>query len=276
MDFQIKPITTMQEIHGIVEIQRQAWQLSDLEIVPTFEMKAVASVGIALVALSNTGTPIGYIYGFHNFPDNHYSHMMAVLPEWQGKGVGYALKKAHRDLALSSPHKVNNILWTVDPLLPNNAYLNFAKLGAVCSKYYVDYYGSAEDFGLYSGLPTDRFLITWPIRTQRVERRMSDYKVDRVSETDLLERSPVINEIVEGKWVSTRDFKSETSFSLQVPTNFQWLRKNKLETALDWRYKFRELCLEALAKGWHVIDYHSFSEKGLRRNYYEFSQELPK
>ena len=265
----------MEEIHGIVEIQRQAWQLSDLEIVPTFEMKAVSDIGIALVALDTKNTPIGYIYGFHNFPHNHYSHMMAVLPEWQGKGVGFELKKAHRKLALASSHRVDNILWTVDPLLPNNAYLNFAKLGAVCSKYYVDYYGSAEDFGLYAGLPTDRFLITWPIRSKRVERRMKNYREDRVSEQDLLNNSPCINTIRNNEWIETREYNGMESFTVQVPANFQWLRQYKLDIALQWRFKFRDLCLKAIENGYHVIDYHSFSEKDLRRNYYEFSVNLP-
>ncbi len=261
----------MDEIRGIVEIQRKAWDLVDLEIVPTFEMKAITDVGIVLAAFDKNNKPIGFIYGYHHFPDVHYSHMMAVLPEWQGKGIGYELKKAHRKMALESSHPVNYIKWTVDPLLPNNAFLNFAKLGAHSTKYYVNYYGDPSGFGLYEGLPTDRFLITWPIRSKKVEKRMQDYKTERITKQELLERSPPINKIHEERWRKLRNFHTLTSFSVQVPSDFREIRaKNKI--AMEWRVKFRELCLEAFSHGWKATDYHSFKIEERRENYYEFSK----
>ncbi len=272
-NFTIRKVKTMEEIHGIVEIQRRAWDLVDLEIVPTFEMKAVADVGIVLAAFDQNEKPIGFIYGFHQFPDVHYSHMMAVLPEWQSRGIGLELKKAHREIALDSVHRVNYIKWTVDPLLPNNAYLNFAKLGAYSSKYYVNYYGDPSGFGLYEGLPTDRFVITWPIRSQKVERRIKDYRIDRVSEQELIARSPPINEIQDDRWKKVREFHTLESFTVRVPSNFREI-KNRGDVAMEWRLKFRELCLSVFAKGWKAIDYHSFKTNENRVNYYEFSKTL--
>ena len=185
-DFSIRQVTNMDEIHGIVEVQRQAWQMADLEIVATFEMKAVASFGTVLIAVDKTDKVIGFIYAFPYFPDMHYSHMMATLPEWQGKGVGFAMKKVHRDIALKSEVKINKIVWTVDPLLTNNSYLNFSKLGGVCSTYYPNYYGDAGEVGIYNGIDTDRFLLEWPIHDERVERRMDDFHVDRIDISTLL------------------------------------------------------------------------------------------
>ncbi len=269
----IKPIKTMEHIRETIKIQKAAWDLDDLEVIPTFEMKAISDVGIVLGAFFGEKI-IGMIYGYHHFPDRHYSHMMAVLPEWQSKGIGYLLKRTHRELALNSPHNVNYIEWTVDPLLPNNAYLNFAKLGGICRKYYIDYYGDASSFGLYKGLPTDRFLVEWPIRAERVKRRIKHYKEDRVHVDKLLSKSPPINEIKNDKWKEIKKIGTSLErFTVQVPHDFHKLRVEQPQIALDWRLKFREVCLETLSNGWIVVDYHSFIKNHSRINFYEFARE---
>ncbi len=262
----------MGEIHGIVEIQRQAWKMEDLEIVATFEMKAVADIGILIVAVDINDIPIGFIYGFPQFPDAHYSHMMATLPSWQGKGVGFELKKFHRNIALESPYNIQSINWTVDPLLPNNAYLNFAKLGCVCSTYYVDYYGDPEVVGIYQGVPTDRLLLNWFIRDERVKRRLKKYKIDRIDKTTLFDQSQCINSIENGSWI---DLETETlfdSFLVQIPANFQETKKISIDLAVEWRVKFRNICQKYFIEGWEIIDFHSFLENNQRENYYEFQK----
>lgn len=269
-DFEIHQVNSMDEIHQIVDIQRQAWKMPDLEIVATFEMKAVSDFGVVLVAVDNTKKSIGFIYAFPEFPHYHYSHMMAVLPEWDGKGVGFALKQYHRNLALKSEFNIDRIRWTVDPLLPNNAYLNFAKLGGRSSKYYVNYYGDPESIGLYSGLPTDRLMIEWFLNDERTERRMKNYRLDRISRSDLFSRSPAINKIENSRWVNLNNSDQSWQFSVQVPANYQELRKNNIELAIAWRIIFRKLCLNYFEKGWEITDYHSFKGKGKRENYYEF------
>ncbi|MHA2249175.1 MAG: GNAT family N-acetyltransferase [Candidatus Kariarchaeaceae archaeon] len=271
-NFSVRQVTTMKEIHGIVEIQRRAWDMPDLEIVATFEMKAVSDIGVVLVAVDMKDVPIGFIYAFPQFPDAHYSHMMATLPSWQGKGVGFAMKKFHWQLARESSHKINSINWTVDPLLPNNAYLNFAKLGCVCSKYYVDYYGDPELVGIYRGIPTDRFLVRWFINDQRVLRRMKDYHLDRIDKDALLERSSCINVIENDMWINTKATEDLAQFTIQIPGDFQTLKKQSLELTIEWRYKFREFCLLYFSSGWQIIDFHSFKIDNNRENYYEFEK----
>ena len=180
-EFSIRKVTNMQEIHGIVEVQRQAWDMPDIEVVATFEMKAVSDIGVVLVAIDMENKPIGFIYAFPEFPNYHYSHMMATLPDWQGKGVGFAMKKYHRTIAIESRHHIDRIRWTVDPLLPNNAYLNFTKLGGVCSKYYPNYYGDPSEIGIYKGIPTDRFLLEWFIRDLRFLRSQRHLRIHQPS-----------------------------------------------------------------------------------------------
>ncbi len=274
-EFSIRPVKTMHEIHGIVEVQRQAWQMDDIGIVPTFETKAVSKFGTVLIAVDKNDTVIGFIYAMPQFPDAHYSHMMAVLPEWQGKNIGYELKRYHWKLALNSKYTINHIYWTVDPLLPNNAYLNFAKLGVICNTYYVNFYGSpdGDGVGIYSGLPTDRFLVDWRIRSDRVKRRMNNYKEDRINYDELCERSPIINIVEDDRWISTLDIKNN-SFILEVPSDINALKNKNIEIALDWRYKFREFVIEKFNEGWFTTDYHSLIINNKRRNFYEFTKNL--
>lgn len=274
MDFSIRPVETIEEIEGIVNVQRMAWNMDDIGIVPLFETRAVADAGFVYIAVDKEERVIGFIYGYHHFPHWHYSHMMAVLPEWQGKNVGYELKRYHRKMAIQSEHFVEGIKWTVDPLLPNNAYLNFAKLGCTCDTYKINYYGDPDRDGveIYAGVPTDRFLVIWPIHNERTNNRMQDYHKDRVNMEQLLGRSPVINRIENDTCIYIED-QLPNQFTVEVPSDYQSLRRNSLEIAKDWRMKFREICVEVFGKAWEVFDYHSIVDQGSRRNFYEFKKK---
>ncbi|MDH5402003.1 MAG: hypothetical protein OEY49_05895 [Candidatus Heimdallarchaeota archaeon] len=273
-NFIIRKAKTMSDVKSIVEIQKRAWDMGDEGVVPSFEMKAVIDSGVVLVAVDSTDTPVGFIYAFDRIPDIHYSHMMGILPEWQSKNVGFRLKEYHRNIALQNKYPINQIQWTVDPLLPNNAYLNFTKLGCVCSTYKVDYYGdpNSDSVGIYAGVPTDRFLVQWFIRDERVDRRMNDYTIDRVSLEKLLVRSPSINFINHDAWISL-DNKVENSFTVEVPSNYQLIRQTNLSLANDWRIKLRDVCVNYFQDGWEVLDYHSFKDGDIRRNFYEFRRK---
>lgn len=272
-EYSIRSVTSISELNGIVEVQRQAWNMVDLEIVPSSTLKAITSFGTVLIAVDKLDKVIGFILAFPNFPDRHYSDMMAILPSWQGKGIGFALKKYHREIALKSEILINSIVWTVDPLLTNNSYLNFSKLGGACSTYYSDYYGDQEGVGIYKGLPSDRFLIEWNIRSDKVSRRMNDYKVDRIDLNALLERSSPINLLENHRFVLKKSFNPRKSFSVEVPANFQHLKKEYIDIAKDWRLKFREICMEYFDIGWEISDFHSFLTHDIRRNYYEFTKK---
>ena len=56
-----------------------------------------------------------------------HSHMLATVPEWQSRGVGFALKLAQRAAALDAGF--DDVRWTYDPLLARNAWFNLTKLG---------------------------------------------------------------------------------------------------------------------------------------------------
>jgi predicted GNAT superfamily acetyltransferase len=77
------------------------------------------------------------------------------------------LKLAQRDAAIE--RGVKRITWTFDPLQSRNAHFNFAKLGVIADRYYVDYYGVTTSFLHRFG--TDRLWVTWLLESERVKSR---------------------------------------------------------------------------------------------------------
>jgi len=92
--------------------------------------------------------------------------MLAVRESHRNSGLGRRLKLAQRDEALT--RGIDLIEWTFDPLEIKNAYLNIRKLGAIARRYTLNQYGMSSS-PLQGGLPTDRLIAEWWLRSKRVE-----------------------------------------------------------------------------------------------------------
>ena len=95
--------------------------------------------------------------------------MLAVLPEYRDKGVGYQLKVAQYHAV--DQQAVRLITWTYDPIESRNANLNIARLGAISRTYKRDHYGEMND-GLNFGFPSDRLLVEWWITSNRSNNKI--------------------------------------------------------------------------------------------------------
>ncbi len=100
-----------------------------------------------------------------------HSHMLAVLPEYRNAGLGRKLKLAQRDDALARGFDLME--WTFDPLEIKNAHLNIVRLGAIARRYMPDFYGPSTS-PLQGGLPTDRLVAEWWLRSARVRRTLGE------------------------------------------------------------------------------------------------------
>ncbi|MHA1989562.1 MAG: GNAT family N-acetyltransferase [Candidatus Hodarchaeales archaeon] len=276
MNIVIRSIKKMEEIQDIANLSQKIWDLSDREVPSALEMRSVSRFGILLGAFNENNSIIGFIYAFPMSNTRHYSHMMGVDPEYQGKGVGLALKKEHRLLALRQGVEV--IEWTVDPLLPNNANLNFTKLGCKCNIYYENYYGSTnETIGIYAGLPTDRLLVEWhlndPVVIQKLQK---DQHSNTVNENELIKRYPLLNKDINNISLeySHESLKSFNRYSLLVPSDFQKIRKNDIKIALEWRMFVRNVTKTLFSLNFSAIDYIVYDAKTInQKNYYLFERK---
>jgi predicted GNAT superfamily acetyltransferase len=94
-----------------------------------------------------------------------HSHMTAVLPEYQNRGIARRLKLLQREDALG--RGIPLVEWTFDPLELKNAHFNLVSLGAVMRRYLPNCYGVTES-PLHVGLPTDRLVAEWWLDSERV------------------------------------------------------------------------------------------------------------
>jgi predicted GNAT superfamily acetyltransferase len=67
---------------------------------------------------------------------------------------------------------IDLIEWSFDPLRAKNAYLNIVRLGAIARRYQPDYYGQVAS-RLQRGLPSDRLIAEWRLRSTRVKRALA-------------------------------------------------------------------------------------------------------
>jgi predicted GNAT superfamily acetyltransferase len=100
-----------------------------------------------------------------------HSQMLAVRAEFRNAGLGRRMKLFQRDDALARGFELME--WTFDPLEIKNAYLNIERLGAIARRYSVNQYGITSS-PLHGGLPSDRLIAEWWMKSKRVEKTLRD------------------------------------------------------------------------------------------------------
>ena len=163
---------SLEEFEACVALEKRIWQTDDIEIVPSALVRVIEEVGGQVLGAFHGPRMIGFTLAVAGVRTQKgrpepflHSHMTAVLPEYQNKGIGRKLKFFQRKEALS--RGINFIQWTFDPLELRNAYFNVMLLGAVIRRYYPNFYGITTS-PLHSGIPTDRLLAEWPLESERV------------------------------------------------------------------------------------------------------------
>jgi predicted GNAT superfamily acetyltransferase len=178
----------LEELRACVALQKEVWNFSDTDLVPLRMFVVAARVGGQVMgafagdemigfALSVPGTRSGHIY--------LHSHMLAVRKDHRNGGLGRRLKLLQREEALS--RGIELIEWTFDPLEIKNAYLNIEKLGAIARRYNINQYGITSS-PLQGGLPSDRLIAEWWLKSKRVETLLVTGKnppVDRQTEIEV-------------------------------------------------------------------------------------------
>ena len=176
----IRGIEGLAEMREVEQLQREIWGVEDLDIYPTLALKPQQEVGAILIGAFAEGRMVAFVFGFPGILNGEtiiHSDMLGVLPAYRSHHLGYLLKCAQREAAIA--RGVKRITWTFDPLQSRNAHLNFAKLGVIADRYYVDYYGTTSSFLHRYG--TDRLWVTWLLESERVEARLRQEPVPEIS-----------------------------------------------------------------------------------------------
>lgn len=268
---QIHPLMTMDALQVCEQLQLAVWGYADREVVPAAQMRAALHAG-ALVAGAFVGREqVGFLYGFPALPHEDgvdgvgmHSHMMAVLPEARGLGIGRRLKWYQRRWC--AERGMRWVAWTFDPLQAGNARLNLAYLGAVVHEYQVDFYGVLG--GELSGtLPTDRFVALWHLDHAHVRARAAhdgaarfgdgrdeDASVHRppASVTPAADAPFALAERADGGPGEPVLGLDDAALWVAAPANVSRLRREAPQLALEWREAFKAVLPAYFERGYEV------------------------
>ncbi len=157
------------EFDACVALQKEVWGFEDIEVVPLRLFVVACKIGGQVIGAFEGGELIGFALSIPGSRAGHqylHSHMLAVREDRRNTGVGRRIKLMQRDDALARGFDL--IEWTFDPLEIKNAFLNLERLGAVARRYNINQYGISNS-PLWGGLPTDRLVAEWWLRSKRVE-----------------------------------------------------------------------------------------------------------
>jgi len=220
------------EMEACVQMQIEVWGYDDSDVIPRKAFLVAQRIGGQVIGAFDTSLPgappegspesmIGFAMSLpgvktgNGEPKSYlHSHMLAVRDAYRNRGLGAQLKLEQRREALS--RNIRLMEWTFDPVEIRNAHLNIHKLGAIASRYHVNFYGVSSS-RLQGGLPTDRLVAEWHLSSRRVKAVLEDrtragYKIE--------ERIQVPASIYEWK-TSERDRERAIAVQLENRRKFQ-------------------------------------------------------
>ena len=225
---EIRRCQGIEELEACVRLQKEVWNFSDLDLIPLRLFVVADKIGGQVIGCFDKKEMVGFTLSIPGSRNGHpylHSHMLAVREQYRNLGLGRKLKLAQREDALG--RSIELIEWTFDPLEIKNAYLNIERLGAIARRYTCNQYGMSSS-PLQGGLPTDRLVAEWWLRSKRVERTLA-------GNTDQIESKHVIG----------------------VPAEiYQWKATPELrEKAREVQSRNREIFLNSFREGEAVVGY---------------------
>jgi predicted GNAT superfamily acetyltransferase len=170
----IRHCESLDELNTCVLLQKEIWNFTDIELIPLRLFVVAKKVGGQVIGAFHGGKMVGFSMSIPGHRNGHlylHSHMLAVLESFRNSGLGRRLKLFQREDGLA--RGIELIEWTFDPLEIKNSWLNLERLGAISRRYVVNQYGITSS-PLQGGLPSDRFVAEWWLKSRRVEAVLRD------------------------------------------------------------------------------------------------------
>lgn len=266
----VTPLTQLESFAHFQEIQRRIWDGARDDLVPIHMLVTLAkNGGMVLGAFTPDGPPalggmVGICLGWPGFGQGQgaeglkfCSHIVGVLPEWHGRGIGRGIKEAQRQILLAEG-RMDWVTWTYDPLQRVNAVLNIHRLGATCQTYLTNIYGQMTDT-LNAGMPTDRFQVDWQIDSPRVAHALAQGGVAGTWRALPLRR--LITQAAPSPHAHLRlpgedgpDDLAGQALAVPLPDSVSALRQASPDYLLQWRFWLRQVMMARFAQGYQVVD----------------------
>jgi len=253
----IRDLTSIADLTQAIEVEKEVWGSDDLDLMSLSFAIAAREAGNLWIGAFDGPKLAGYAFAFHALEEGKpslHSHMLAVREQYREYDLGTKLKLAQRERALAL--HLHEITWTFDPLQSKNAHLNFAKLGVVCDKYKVDFYGASTSSLLHQN-STDRLWVKWPIASRRVEDRLrgKDHRAEMLDALSTVQ--PLVRFNGEGK-PARSDLAAALArqrASIEIPSNIGAIEQADPLLAKEWRQATRWAFSESLKANFFVAEF---------------------
>lgn len=245
LEITVRSCSNLSEFATCIEIERAVWGSADVDVVPLPLFVVAAETGGQVVGAFAGDRLIGFtlaIGGVRGRKPFLHSHMTAVLRPYRNQGAGRGLKLFQREEALG--RGIDLIEWTFDPLEIKNAHFNF-RLGVIARRFIPNMYGVTTS-PLHGGLPTDRLVAEWRLRSPRVRRAVADKRPGRTSRSKEFARIRVPTDF--GR---IRGTNPEEAARLQAEVRLEfehWLASGYAATGIERTDEAAEYLLEPWAE----------------------------
>jgi predicted GNAT superfamily acetyltransferase len=253
----IRELSSVEDLRKAVQLEQEVWQLQAADVTPLTTAVASRAAGAFWLGALDGHNLVGIAYAFPSLHDGHvgfHSHLLAVKDSQQNRGIGYRLKVAQRERALSLG--VGEITWTFDPLRSRNAHLNFARLGVVSRKYIPDFYGPQTSSPLHVN-GTDRLWVMWELGSRRVEHRLlgRDRRAEMLDTLKHLE--PLVRFNGDGipAVADASTAISRQRIAIEIPGDIDRMEHENLPLAREWRVATRQAFTTALNASFIVKEF---------------------
>lgn len=244
-----RPAVAVRLVAGAAEfaaceaMSRNIWGATERNVVPRELLLTMQqNGGLVHGAFLPSGELIGFCFAFAGVRSGRLrlcSHQLGVLNPYRGTGIGIALKQAQARDARALGYEL--ISWTFDPLEARNAYINLHRLECIARIYDRDHYGPMDD-ELNRGLPSDRFEAEWWLDGRP--------RMTAAGEPTVLLSVGSSDQPVRG----TREPVGESAI-IEVPRDFQAIKRGSMEVARAWRMESREALERAVGAGLVATDF---------------------
>lgn len=240
----LRPLSTHADYRACVRMQRDTWGSTADICVPASLLKVSQMVGgVCGGAFTADGRMVGFVYGLTGIRDGrriHWSHMLAVAPEFRNHGVGRRLKEYQR--AVLREQGIEMMYWTFDPLVARNAHLNLNRLGTQVQEYVADMYGDTGSELHASG--TDRFVVSWGMTATGAAESPPSWRI-----------APVV--CPDGDGESTWRLATAPVVRIEIPTDVETMDVTEAQV---WRDATRQAFVLFLGDGYRVAGFVADAE----------------
>lgn len=262
----LRALKTHADFAACTALQRETWGHDYTDVVPPSILKVSQQVGgVSGGAFTDDGRMVGFVYGLTGIRDSqliHWSHMLAVTPDFRNHGVGRRLKEYQRDVLRGMG--VQMLYWTFDPLVARNAHLNLNRLGAQVQEYVPDMYGDTGSelhaFG------TDRFVVCWPVGSATATRAVAQSPESWHAAPVTMNGARAPGDGDAAGAMNAVSGADAPVVRIEVPADVETM---DVREARAWREKTRPSFVRLLGEGYHVA---GFLSDGHARCYYVLSR----